>query len=117
MERMQILSAINRLHDEHCTGCEKRVGLLSNGATTGRSGVCYTCPIGIEIREIGSHLSFADDSRKFSKAESFYVINHIDALGLEKGVKKVAKALGVDPQRVEAHYIRSKQNKARHKAV
>ncbi|OLS34193.1 hypothetical protein BTR22_19080 [Alkalihalophilus pseudofirmus] len=119
MCRKTILQTIDTLQSEHCESCTHLAGAAGNQAERLFHDVCKKCVIGKQIIQLGKGLTAGHHQQQqhhWSNEETFYAVNHIEVLGIAKGVEQVANRLEIDPYYVEVHYFRQKE-KAHHTSV
>ncbi|MBP3951153.1 zinc-finger domain-containing protein [Bacillus suaedae] len=113
--RKLILHQIDEIERKHCRSCDQ-MKESSYGRQMERiyRTVCSNCPFGQRISELGEMLSQSNVTPHWwNKEESFYAINHIEVLGLERGIRQVARRLGLKESQVECFYF-DKTEKAYH---
>lgn len=54
--------------------------------------------------------------RKLSEGEVFYLVNHLDVLGIEKGCEQISYRMNMDPAHIKTKYFEEKK-KTSHIAV
>ncbi|MBU8908545.1 hypothetical protein [Desertibacillus haloalkaliphilus] len=88
----------------YCDSCDDRS--LNN--------CLHHCVVGRRMQMYGAYLQLEKEKR-WSKGELFYMENHLDVLGIEKGAPQVANRLGCSEVDVEFQYTERK--KTNHMAV
>jgi hypothetical protein len=110
--RKKLLEQIDCLQEEHCLVCEHIQGLNGDERDYVHQAICGQCTIGKRIRNIGEMLSCGNEPvHHWTKDETYYAVNHIDVLGLVRGVRKVADKLALNDIHVEMHYFKQKKKR------
>lgn len=79
---------------------------------------CSNCLIGSTLLALGRKLNNLDNKEQhWTEGELFYLINHLDVLGIERGLMQVARRLEREPLHVEIQYYSIKEKSTRNMAV
>jgi len=108
--RKNLLQQIDCLQEDHCKTCSHTQGLTGDERDLAHRTICSPCTIGQRIRNLADMLSSGNEPvHRWTKDETYYAINHIDVLGLVRGVKKVANKLALNDITVEMYYFKQKE--------
>lgn len=114
MTKKELIEQAGNLMEENCKSCDKRKNVKGYHE---RSEICRRCPINKKIRSLGKEIEEMEESSDLSGRQLFYLVNHLDVLGLERGLKQVHKHFKKHTQTsLIAEYYQAKK-KARHMAV
>lgn len=98
MDRKAILNEITALEKKHCKNCETRIEIQSQVGQSQSNRYCVSeCDIGKEIQNLGKKLFKRSESanvkisRHWTQEEEFYLINHMNVLGLSRVSKKLGR--------------------------
>ncbi len=110
-----MLLQIDSLLEGHCRNCHVYSELRNKTDEKKAYRFCIDrCWVQKEMQRIANLSN--EGEKKFSPGETFYLVNHIEILGMERGLPQVAKQLNRKVEDIEWKYFEL-QEKTRHMAV
>ena len=115
LKRASLISQIDAINDK-CKICFVHTG-SAHERNKKMKAFCTQCENFSAIKALGVKLLNLENEKKFTDGEIFYIMNHLEALGVQRGLLQVASRLGRDVWEVEAQYYMEKEKSTRNMAV